>query len=484
MPPLSPPPIAPRPLPRKRVPVRAFAISLTALLMLAIGVFLFLPDYATKRLTESPATRQAPLSSIIGRPSAPTDERVSAERRRAHAARGEWLSSRTRLEPRRVSSWASSDYAAVNGLAAQGDGAFRTGDFGAAATHYRQAVALLEHLERRIPAVLAETLEAGERALTTGDAAAARQAFHLALALAPQHAGARRGLARAESLEETQHLLAVGEAHERAGRFPLAYTDFETAVRLNPDFAPAQAALARIKAIVAEAKFQSTLSKGFTALQAGRFQEALAAFRAAEVFKPNSPEIGDGMAQATEGLRLAKIEALRQQAVSMEQQERWADALAAYQAALAIDDTLAFAQQGSTRSRQLESIHARLEHYLEQPSRLTSTRVYGSARAFLEEATALPQPGPKLRAKVARLQEVLALAGTSLTLDLRSDDATEVVIYQVGALGRFTSRKIALRPGTYTLVGSRPGYRDVRRILTLNPGEPPAPVYIACEEPV
>jgi hypothetical protein len=58
------------------------------------------------------------------------------------------------------------------------------------------------------------------------------------------------------------------------------------------------------------------------------------------------------------------------------------------------------------------------------------------------------------------------------------------VIYHVGRLGRFQSRRLELRPGNYTAVGSRPGYRDVRRVFSVRPGEPPPPVQLRCEEPV
>jgi hypothetical protein len=71
-----------------------------------------------------------------------------------------------------------------------------------------------------------------------------------------------------------------------------------------------------------------------------------------------------------------------------------------------------------------------------------------------------------------------------LPVTLTSDGETEVVIYHVGRLGRFIDQQLELRPGTYTAVGSRPGYRDVRREFRVQPGHPAAIVDIRCEEPV
>jgi hypothetical protein len=68
---------------------------------------------------------------------------------------------------------------------------------------------------------------------------------------------------------------------------------------------------------------------------------------------------------------------------------------------------------------------------------------------------------------------------------LASDNLTEVTIHRVGRLGTFERKDMELLPGRYTVVGVRPGYRDVRRQLDLLPGrEAPPPLTIRCEEPI
>jgi hypothetical protein len=54
----------------------------------------------------------------------------------------------------------------------------------------------------------------------------------------------------------------------------------------------------------------------------------------------------------------------------------------------------------------------------------------------------------------------------------------------VKRLGRFGQRELTLRPGSYTAVGTRNGYRDVRLSFTINHNSAPAPVTIACTEPI
>ena len=71
-----------------------------------------------------------------------------------------------------------------------------------------------------------------------------------------------------------------------------------------------------------------------------------------------------------------------------------------------------------------------------------------------------------------------------MRLQLRSDGMTDVVIYRVGQMGRFESRDVELLPGRYAVVGTRAGYRDVRRDVEIPPGSTPGPVVVRCEEPI
>jgi hypothetical protein len=59
-----------------------------------------------------------------------------------------------------------------------------------------------------------------------------------------------------------------------------------------------------------------------------------------------------------------------------------------------------------------------------------------------------------------------------------------VTVYRVGPLGQFKTRDVELLPGTYAVVGSRAGYKDVRIELTVDPDAPAPKAFVACKEPV
>jgi hypothetical protein len=85
---------------------------------------------------------------------------------------------------------------------------------------------------------------------------------------------------------------------------------------------------------------------------------------------------------------------------------------------------------------------------------------------------------------MASLRDWLARAEVPVAVALRSDNQTQVTIFRVGQLGAFEQRSLELTPGSYTVIGTRPGYRDVRREISVVPGTPPPPVEIRCEEKI
>jgi len=67
---------------------------------------------------------------------------------------------------------------------------------------------------------------------------------------------------------------------------------------------------------------------------------------------------------------------------------------------------------------------------------------------------------------------------------IESDNLTRVAVYKVGKLGRFSQHELMLRPGTYTVVGARDGYQDVRRQIVVKPGQPSVRVTVKCRDKI
>ena len=231
-------------------------------------------------------------------------------------------------------------------------------------------------------------------------------------------------------------------------------------------------------------EFRQAMSEGLRALATGESAQAKEAFERALLLSPGSPEAVDGRGRAEEELRVTAIAQHSARAAEYEQQEDWSSALREYDAVVALDPTVRFAREGKTRAEARSQLAAQLESLVAHPEKLSDDEVLESAEELLVEARATEPPGPVLSEQIDRLAQHVAVASTPIRIELVSDNLTEVTVYRVGRLGRFNQQVLDLRPGTYTVVGKRPGYRDVRRRLTVQPGQSPEPLEVRCEEEI
>ena len=115
---------------------------------------------------------------------------------------------------------------------------------------------------------------------------------------------------------------------------------------------------------------------------------------------------------------------------------------------------------------------------------MTNASSRATRATVLQQARGVSSPGRILVDQIARLDELLRIAAIPVPVKFQSDNLTEVVIYKVGSLGMFQSRTLDLKPGRYVAVGSRAGYRDVRRSFQVLPQGAGEPIVLSCEEPI
>jgi tetratricopeptide (TPR) repeat protein len=223
------------------------------------------------------------------------------------------------------------------------------------------------------------------------------------------------------------------------------------------------------------------MSEGLTALHQNDYQLARKKLLKAKSFRPQSPEAIDALAQVDQAIRVARIQTYRRKAAAAEGTENWQQALDAYLQVLKIDANIQFAARGKERAQARILIDKRINFFLQQPAALESDRQLDNAIALIEEIEKIEPRGPRLEEGFERLVRIVDAARTPVKIMIESDTLTDVVVYKVGKLGRFESRELSLRPGTYTIVGMRDGYQDVRKKIIIKPGQKALRVTIICE---
>jgi tetratricopeptide (TPR) repeat protein len=228
--------------------------------------------------------------------------------------------------------------------------------------------------------------------------------------------------------------------------------------------------------------YAQAAGEGFAALGAGRLNEARASFERARALRPDGAEAQEGLRRVAAASSVHSFAAMRTHAQDLEADERWEDALDVYRSVLRQDRSQEFAQVGKARAEERLQLDGSLQELLDHPERLTSPNVREEATRLLQTAAEESSPGPVLSSQVARLTALLPGMDRAVRVSLVSDSLTQVAIPGVGTFGSFSQRDVQLRPGHYTVIGTRDGYRDVQREITVSPGQENQTVKVSCDE--
>jgi hypothetical protein len=104
------------------------------------------------------------------------------------------------------------------------------------------------------------------------------------------------------------------------------------------------------------------------------------------------------------------------------------------------------------------------------------------ARVWLEQAAQQPAPNMRLKQQAFGVARLVAAAERPVRLVIQSDGETQLTVLRLKRLGGIAEATLDVLPGKVVVVGTRPGYRDVRREVDVLPDTTPAPLVVRCEE--
>jgi len=474
-------------------PKTSYAFKVTILLFLFTGLLAgggFLMHYLSKHpigIEDAPKKIFPPKPE--SKPELPTPPKpedaivIEMAKKSAEQNMEDFIGARESLDALGAARWGGTFYGQMEEISRQADALYLKKEYGPASQKYQNALSVAKKLSSESANALERLLEEGNQALGEGKGKHARARFSLALMIDPASRGAKKGLARAEKAEAVARLLSSGQKNENLNNLPFAFTDYQQARKLDPESVQAQQAYERVKELISEDEFRNLMSSGLTALHRNDFDAAKASFVKARGLRPASQEVRDALGQVDQARRLSRMKRHREEALDAERSEDWDRALAAYTAALEIDPRLRFAVQGKEHSLEMIEISKRIAIYLEKPEILESDKSLEKAVKLLSEAEKKALKAPQLKARLETLRHLVQTAQTPLTITLESDNLTRVTVYRVGRLGTFVKNNLTLRPGTYTIVGTRNGYKDVRQRVMFKPGQP-LRVTVICREKI
>ena len=471
--------------------------TLAGLLVLALIVVFWLPGRFDGSGVEStsndnpPNTESGQPTTKPPKPEANTpeatpwsDAQLAKLRKEAQNALAILLDVQFELQEAGVEQWAGDAFEAAKTVAAQGDMQYRDRQFPEAKISFEQALTEMELLAESAPKVLASYLERAREAIEAGEAQPALDALAIAALIDLTDTRIASLARRVETLPQLLPLLSKAQEAEESEDLGSAQKLLQQATALDAEHLRTRAELARVTAAHTLQRFNRAMSDGYSALDEGQFSRAKSAFGQAGKLSRGSAEVSSALADLEVAETSWRLSTLQTRGDEQEANEQWQEAVKTFEKALAIDSSLVFVQQGLKRSRARAQLDKQFNAAIEQPARLSDKAVAEATARLIRQAGSISPRGPVLEKQLAILETLLEQAGAEIQLTLRSDGQTQVTLRRVSRLGAFQQKALTLRPGTYTVIGSRDGYRDVRRTFTLNHDSVAFDVEIVCTQEI
>jgi hypothetical protein len=453
------------------------------LVALTLVVLIVLPYMVAEHAAEEVAAVDEPADSVQPPPLASSVERGDAEQ-----ALQKFLHLSAQPDLANAEQWANDAWQAAMDAAAAGDDHYGRGQFNAALLSYKEASHQLSILQASRSKRLKDSLARGWQLLEQNDVDEAVKAFERVLAMPVDQKEARQnaelGLARATVRNEVLKLMAKAKQAEADNNLQHAAHSYAAALQLDSLYVPALHSSQQLNARLDSLAFQEAMGQALQNLDKGNLKIAREAIESAALIYPEEPAVKDAQRRLAEAQHQSRLNSLRRKAEQSAQNEDWSVAADYYRQAIALDTRAAYARSGLSHSQKRMQLHAQLDHYLADTTRLSSKEPLDNARQLLAANKKLPAHEPNLSRKISSLKEAVRLAVLPVNLHLHSDNETEITIFHVGRIGKFLEKQVTLRPGQYTVTGSRPGYRDVRKVIVLQPGATTQSLLIRCREPI
>ncbi|MCB1686249.1 MAG: hypothetical protein R3E82_04530 [Pseudomonadales bacterium] len=490
-------PTAPEPVIRKHSrPAAGWLVLIGILIVAVIAVFVIVPDLVKPDTRIRTVDAGEPAGQSTGRSLSPTgaagtDSRPppfaalmrEQAREGAQTELARFVELQIALEQEmQVGAWGKAELDAAKSEATRGDELFVAEQFERALEAYGSAADMLAALIDEGRERVETALERGERALDDRRQQDAEAEFNTALSIDPENTRALEGLRRARLLPRIVDMLRKGKNQELSGQWEDALDSYAAVRALDPATKGIEEAMAGARAGASESQVRTLLSRAFSEMEAGRYEAARSAFRQALVIKPGDPVALGGLEQVAERADLTKIDRMQQDAQRAEAAEDWQEALNQYDAILALDANLQFAKDGRNRVLAQQRLQLALGNIIASPDKLSSSTLFTDAQNLLARAERLTPRGPKLAEQIDRVAELIRIYATPVPVIVLSDNQTQVTLSTIGSIGTFTRKELSLRPGAYTVIGSRNGYRDVRASILVRPSMPP--VDVRCSEAI
>lgn len=292
------------------------------------------------------------------------------------------------------------------------------------------------------------------------------------LDLARLHAEATLGQELKPLIKDLQDYVSNGdfqEVQELLPQFPDGFYEEE--------ISHAQASLESHRQEVA---FNTSMSAGYENIDAENWISAEQNIEAALLIRPNSSVAKELLKDVRENHRLDQIDEIAETISHALNEEQWEDVLINIEKVekLDVDEQHDFSVLEDEVS-ELLALELELAKYETVEYDEIDVKLRENIQELLDKTVHLNE-FDRTQSKRQKLADLFEQISTPIEVIIHSDNRTKLTIRPGKEIGSFRSKTLKVLPGTYEVIGTRRGYKQVVHQLDVKPGSEPIDVKVEC----
>lgn len=370
------------------------------------------------------------------------------------------------LEEKGVKVWAPEEYQRLLETVTAGEQHYSGQMFREARDEYGYALLQVGALERKVEPTFETNLGQGQQFISDKNYGEAMAPLEIARLIDPGNEDVAAAINTAQNGEAVDRLIVKATFSIEEGRPSEALPFLQEASSLDKTRADVRELAEDARNLSRQMTIRDSIQDGYSSLQGRDFSTAIRLFNQALSLNPKNEDALTALDLAKKQKLEYDLGLLEQSASAAMAAENWTQAIQHYRDALDLRPDTAFAEAGLAQATFFNEKQSQLSELLAKPDRLADTAVAAYATKILQalETTELP---PQMAKANAELVQALSAYSTPVQVTLVSDNRSRISLLRRESFSPFRTKTLQLRPGQYTLVARRDGYRDKRITFTV-----------------
>ena len=406
----------------------------------------------------------------------------------------DWMLKKTDAEKHRLTIWAKDDYEIALVLEQQADNYKNKKQYKNSENYYKKAIEKIDEIFTKKQQIFNQLVNQGTALLNDEKLQQAELLFIKAQVIDKENKLIIRSLERIDNRNKVNILYDQSIDQEKNDELDEAVKLLEKALIIEPEFIKINKKLTELKEKKLKKYFNKTISEILEALDINDLTVAEKKLNLAKKINSTDPIIEELEIRITEKNINYKIKRLQKIARNQVKNEQWYKAKKTYQKILTLDPDVSSAIVFRERAVAYIYLNKLLNDIILKPERLRNEQVLEKSKKNLlfinnelqkkENIYFSKLKTPDLNKKILSAEKIIKDASRYINVTIKSDNETEIIIYKVEKLGKIIEKVIKLRPGQYTIVGSREGYRDFRKTIKITAADQMVLVNVYCREKI